>query len=861
MEKHLLLNKLKEIDPSIRTNVEIGNFKYDVLLINKLLINFNEAKDHNFDFKDSPLVGNKKYHINSSNNALENGYECIQWYEHYDTDKMLDFISSKVKPNKTIGARNCEIKVIDSKTAKDFIDKNHLLGLNKKQLLNIALFNNEELISCMSFDVLKDTKTNKELTGLDSLKDCWELTRFCTLKGCSIIGGASKLFNEFLNLKDPECVLTYSDFDLGNGSVYNSLGFKLLRKPRPTPFWTRVDSNGYCDSTLYLNDNTIRRGTDRILPRLVGKENYFKLGIDYGEYIERGGKEVFSEWHSKNGNEYGVWPNNIDNMLHYGFCRIFSSGSRLWFWKKNYTITDSELNPNIFDFKESNLYIGTFHEDKLSSYISLEILEKNKHMAQWKITDYKFTTKVEAVSIWNYFIKKFNVKSCLCKNEVNIFKGFGFKEIDGDWIYFPYGIVYKITDLDIGKFYIGETTVPNQFESGTYNGSGAKWLEHYEKYKNKHKFKREILKDDFKTASELYKYELEEIYKYCELLPNGNYTVDKSSGCMNNKTVIQSEIPVCPECGGTLFRHFKTCSRFTNNPCPECGSVTMHKKSCSKYNGKIKCEECGGEGSHKKSCSKYHTTICFECNGLHGQHKSYCSHYKQKEACPECGSIGVNHKKSCSQYKEQENCPECGGIDNKHRKTCSYYKSQTCSECGGLDGKHKDSCSKSRGTCIHCGYSLQSHQHAKDCPLYKKRKDPTPCKFCGSLTIHKKDCPKYIDPGKCPECGYSLRSHKHAPTCSKYKEIKKCEECGSRGGHKKFCPHYKHKEPCLECGVSKGPHKLWCSKSKGVKICGECNGKNGKHYINCSQYKPKPVCSECNGKNGHHYKSCPKYNK
>lgn len=50
----------------------------------------------------------------------------------------------------------------------------------------------------------------------------------------------------------------------------------------------------------------------------------------------------------------------------------------------------------------------------------------------------------------------------------------GFKKKEEDGFspqldsYFPYGIVYKITDLDTGKFYIGETTIPGQFESGDY---------------------------------------------------------------------------------------------------------------------------------------------------------------------------------------------------------------------------------------------------------------------------------------------------------------------------------------------------------------------------------------------------------
>lgn len=48
---------------------------------------------------------------------------------------------------------------------------------------------------------------------------------------------------------------------------------------------------------------------------------------------------------------------------------------------------------------------------------------------------------------------------------------------------------------------------------------------------------------------------------------------------------------------------------------------------------------------------------------------------------------------------------------------------KVCPECGGKNGMHKDGCSKSKGKCEYCGYSLQSHRHAKDCPCFDQEKE------------------------------------------------------------------------------------------------------------------------------------------
>lgn len=401
----------------------------------------------------------------------------------------------------------------------------------------------------------------------------------------------------------------------------------------------------------------------------------------------------------------------------------------------------------------------------------------------------KPSKKVYFEGVWNGKIKRID-KSILERHGVDrLLKGnfghdrtneeilleLGFKRKTEDGLnpqvdsYFPEGIVYKITDLDTGKFYIGETLKQDEFVNGIYNGSGNKWTKYYNKYKDLHNFKREILKKKFKTPKELYEFEVNEIRKYCNKIEDGKYVVNHDTGCMNLKTQIQPEFPMCPECGGALFRHKKSCSQY-NEPkkCDECGGIGRHYKTCSKYNQPSKCSECGGTNghhktscsmykkstpcpicgsytTHKKSCKYYSVKVCPECGGKLGRHYKTCSMYKPQSICPICGLANGHHKDNCPNIKV---CLECGGLDGNHLKTCSKYKftisDKICEECGGKGGKHKAGCSKKRTTiCPECG---------------------------GKQGKHKSSCSKAK---RCPECGYMLQSNMHAKTCSHYKEPKK----------------------------------------------------------------------------------------
>lgn len=140
--------------------------------------------------------------------------------------------------------------------------------------------------------------------------------------------------------------------------------------------------------------------------------------------------------------------------------------------------------------------------------------------------------------------------------------------------YFKGGYVYKITDLDTGKFYIGDSTNIEDFNSFNFK-TEEKWQEYYQEFKDIHTFKKEILRDNFKDPKRMVEYKINQIRKSCIKIGRGAYEVDPLTGCMNLNTRMQKKTVqdfnrakeirgrrICKECGSTINAHMKTCSMY-----------------------------------------------------------------------------------------------------------------------------------------------------------------------------------------------------------------------------------------------------------------------------------------------------------
>jgi endogenous inhibitor of DNA gyrase (YacG/DUF329 family) len=197
---------------------------------------FNLAIECNGVYWHSEVVGVvKDYHQYKSKLCENQGIQLIHIWEddwQNNKEKILDILKIKLHLSniQRIYARKCIVKEIDSKVSRDFINANHLQG-NINASIKLGLFYNDLLVSVMTFGQLRKS------LGSKAKKDIYELYRFCSLQGYSIIGGASKLLNYFKKHYEWKEIISYAKYDISNGNVYEKIGFAYSGLTAPNYYW------------------------------------------------------------------------------------------------------------------------------------------------------------------------------------------------------------------------------------------------------------------------------------------------------------------------------------------------------------------------------------------------------------------------------------------------------------------------------------------------------------------------------------------------------------------------------------------------------------------------------------------------
>ena len=159
------------------------------------------------------------YHINKFNECRKKEIQLITLWQDWIINKPMIVESMLLSRlgliNDKIYARKCNVRIIDSKTARLFLDENHIQGKCSSNV-NLGLFHNDTLISIMCF---KKRNNNN-----------WELVRFCSLINTEVIGAAGKLLNYFKKEFSPIEIISYSSNDISLGKVYEKLGFQSDHK-------------------------------------------------------------------------------------------------------------------------------------------------------------------------------------------------------------------------------------------------------------------------------------------------------------------------------------------------------------------------------------------------------------------------------------------------------------------------------------------------------------------------------------------------------------------------------------------------------------------------------------------------------
>lgn len=163
------------------------------------------------------------YHFKKYNLCKEKGIQLLTIWEDWVVNKpeiIKSIILSKLGIYENIiYARNCSLKNISNREAKKFIEENHLQGYVNSSI-KLGLYYNDELVSIMTFGRKRKIMNNSHEDGM------YEMYRFCNKLNTKIIGGASKLFKNFIKIYNPKCIESYSSNDISVGSLYSLLNFK-----------------------------------------------------------------------------------------------------------------------------------------------------------------------------------------------------------------------------------------------------------------------------------------------------------------------------------------------------------------------------------------------------------------------------------------------------------------------------------------------------------------------------------------------------------------------------------------------------------------------------------------------------------
>jgi hypothetical protein len=240
--KHLINHNLLEISKSYFEN-EIKSF-FDILglsyiqgsrkIIPPQEIDFvinNISIECNGTYWHSELMGkDKKYHINKTINANNAGYHMIHIWEH-DWRNKRDLIQSRLKSifglNEKIYARKTNIIELKNNISKAFLNENHIQGYCSSSI-SYGLEYENEIVAIMTFGKSRFNKNAQ-----------YELLRYCSKKNYNVIGGAGKLFNNFIKTNNPDNIISYSDKSWNTGNLYKSLGFVFSHTSPPSYKYTK----------------------------------------------------------------------------------------------------------------------------------------------------------------------------------------------------------------------------------------------------------------------------------------------------------------------------------------------------------------------------------------------------------------------------------------------------------------------------------------------------------------------------------------------------------------------------------------------------------------------------------------------
>ena len=232
------------------------NDKYELdIYVPELKIAF----EYNGLFWHSETHRPNNYHRDKTNLCVDNNIKLIHIFED-EWEFKQDIVKSRIcsilgKNKKRIYARDCDVMEISNGVASKFINRNHIQG-NAISKYRYGLYHDNKLVAVMTF-----CKLRKNLGNRKYKPGYYELLRFCTKRGVSVVGGASKLLKYFIKMVNPHHIVSYADRRWSEGNMYKKIGFKWIRNTKPNYYYI-VDKKRE-NRFKYRKSELVKQGFDR----------------------------------------------------------------------------------------------------------------------------------------------------------------------------------------------------------------------------------------------------------------------------------------------------------------------------------------------------------------------------------------------------------------------------------------------------------------------------------------------------------------------------------------------------------------------------------------------------------------------
>ena len=194
----------------------------------------NLAIEFNGLFWHSEKYTPKNYHADKTTMCEQVGYQLIhifgdEWKNKQDIVKSM--LSHRLGCTKRrVGARQCDIRSVNSFDRKAFFNENHIDG-DTAAFHAIGLYRGNELLVCLSLRRPFHKKWQDRL----------EIGRFAQKRHTSVSGALSRLLSAAKKIardKKKKGLLSYVDTRYGDGHGYLAAGFEQVSKTNGTFWWT-----------------------------------------------------------------------------------------------------------------------------------------------------------------------------------------------------------------------------------------------------------------------------------------------------------------------------------------------------------------------------------------------------------------------------------------------------------------------------------------------------------------------------------------------------------------------------------------------------------------------------------------------